>query len=54
MRLLCGVAEVTELSRGAMQTKVVTAPECNISSGMSSTFVAQAMLLLLSWEMEAS
>jgi len=53
MRLLCGVLEVRELSLGALDALVVTAPESKISCGMFSRSVAQSPLLLQFWQMEA-
>lgn len=46
VRLLCGVLEATELSRGAIPNMVVTAPESKINSEMFSRFVAQGVLFV--------
>ena len=46
VRLLCGVLEATELSRGAIPNMVVTAPESKINSETFSRFVAQGVLFV--------
>ena len=45
--------EETELSRGVIQTRVVTAPVSKTGSGMSSRSVAHIVLSLRFWQMEA-